>query len=125
VDWQQVIAATLAVVLPALGVLLRAYVQTRWTPERLAHVQDIARGAVRAADEVYKASVSGTASTDKAAWASDVVKAGAARLGVKLSDSEAASIVHSALEEWRALEVAPPEGGDVMNPKKDERTNIG
>jgi hypothetical protein len=99
------LAGALAVLLVALLPLVRSYVQTKVTPEKLSHVPDIARVAVRGAEQLGVGNLATGA--DKAAFASTVVAEGAKRLGLKLSDDEAAAFVHAAVLEMKQINAAP------------------
>lgn len=113
-DWQ----AILAVVLPLIAAatpLVRKYIQAHVTPDQLGHVRDIARMAVRAAEQLgndlnrldpeeYAAAETWAAA--KATYAERVIADGAKRLGVKLSADEVDAFLHSALREMKQLDVA-------------------
>lgn len=93
------VVATLAALVP----LVRAYVKAKLTPERLAHVTDIARMAVRAAERLagdlgdfLEGETPGAAKLD---FAVDVVITGAKRLGIHLTYEEAVALVHATLRE--------------------------
>lgn len=94
-----VLPLALAIVVP----VVRAWVKRDFTQPQVAHVQDIARGAVRAAEKLAEV-VPGTTSTAKLAFASDVVVTGAKRLGVKLTENEVLAVIHFALDELDKVE---------------------
>jgi hypothetical protein len=92
--------------------IVRAYIKTKLTPERLAHVQDIARIAVRAAEQIgedYGALLTQgqpegtTAGAAKLKFATQAVYAGAKRLGIKLTEPEIDAAIHAALREMNGL----------------------
>lgn len=119
-----------------VGALLRLaqqYVQAKVTPEKLGHITDLARMAVRAAEQVGADSKmppppvvsTGTepspttgvlpepdpvtlTGADKYQLASEALVAGAKRLGVRLKPAEVTSFIHAALKEMNdaALDLA-------------------
>lgn len=123
-----------ALVTVITGAVLRfawVWVQAHITPEKLAHITDLARMAVRAAEQVGDDSqpvplirsdgvtvTPGTNATldtvkgenvpltgeDKYALASDALVAGARRLGIRLKADEVTSFIHAALKEMHDAE---------------------
>jgi hypothetical protein len=104
---------------------LRAWIQTKLTPERLAHLTDLANMAVRAAEQVGEdtrtpAVTAGDnpetipdqpapiTSDGKYALASSALQAGAKRMGIKLTDAEVSSYIHAALREMQSVSEAVP-----------------
>lgn len=95
------IPATVAAVLAAA----RTFVQAHVKPAQMEHVTDIARTAVRGAEQLGNdlsafVDSSGAAKLDLAV---SVVVSGAKRLGIKLSSDEALALVNAALREMNAL----------------------
>jgi hypothetical protein len=107
-DTQNTLAAIVAAVLAAVWPFVRAWVQAKLTPQRVAHVMDIARIAVRAAeklgDDLAAAGVTAATSASKLNYAADVVVSGAKRLGVKLTQDEVLAFVHAALREMEQVD---------------------
>ncbi len=98
------LTAIILAVLGALAPFVRAWVLTKLTPERLAHVNDIARIAVRAAEKLGDdTSASGQ---QKLNYASEVLVTGAKRLGIRLSQDEVLAFIHAALREMQQVEGA-------------------
>ena len=104
-QWSTLAAAVLAVAVP----VVRAFVLTKLTPSRMAHIADIARGAVRASEKLAEA-VPGTAGGAKLDFAAGVVIDGARHLGVKLTTGEVLSFVHAALRELDQVKALAAEG---------------
>jgi hypothetical protein len=114
-NWQAMLALVGPIVAAALPIA-RKYVQARITPDKLGHVTDIARMAVRAAETVatdlsaldpveYAGAL--TWAEAKARFAENVIADGAAHLGLKLSPDEIDAFLHAALREMRQLADAP------------------
>lgn len=102
----QLFGAIVAIII-AVAPAARSLMLAKVTPERLAHVTDIARLAVRAAEELGQLVPEGTnAATAKLDYASSVVTAGAKRLGFRLSSDEVLAFVHTALGEMKQLAAA-------------------
>lgn len=104
----QVYLSILIPVLIAAAGTARAIIQTKVTPARLEHVQDIARVAVRGAEQLgndLKGLVESSGAA-KLTLASEVVITGAKRLGIRLSPDEATTIVTAALREMEQLAAA-------------------
>lgn len=108
--YQQILAVIVPVLLAAVP-FARAYVKTYLTPERVAHVADIARQAVRGAEQIATAFKGAdpmrwagfeTWGEAKFDYAAGVVASGAKRLGIKLTEDEVASYVHTYLREMEA-----------------------
>ena len=117
---QAQLTATLAVILVALLKAGQAWLQTKVAPEKLGHVTDLARMAVRAAEQVGADSQpppapagalptdppapevpEGLVGTDKYAMAADALVTGARRLGIRLKPAEVTAFIHCALKEMR------------------------
>lgn len=90
--------AAAPVVIGGLVPVVRAWLKRDFTQPQVAHVTDIARGAVRAAEKLATL-VPGTTGAAKLSFASDVVVTGAKRLGIKLTENEVLAFVHAALVE--------------------------
>lgn len=75
-----------------------AWVKTHLTPEKLEHVTDLANMAVRAAQRAVPTDVEKPGDW-KYALASEALRDGAGRLGLKLTDAEVSSFIHAALGE--------------------------
>lgn len=84
------------IALVAAGV--RSWLQARIAPDKLASAFDMARTAVRAAEEL------GGPGAEKFQVASDALMALARRVGFKLKPEEATSLIHAALFELRKLD---------------------
>lgn len=101
-DFNKVLAAVLGILVASLP-LIKAWVQTKLTPQRLAHVTDLASIAVRAAEKVGEA-VPGTTSAAKYAVASNYLSDAAKRLGFKLSPDELNGFIQAALRSMQGIE---------------------
>lgn len=96
------VLAALAVLLTAVLPLVKAWVQTKLTPQKLAHVTDLAGIAVRAAEKVGEAS--GVTSAQQYAIASKYLLDTASRLGLKLTPDEVNGFIQAALRQMKAIE---------------------
>lgn len=96
-------AMLMPLVLAGGAAVVRAACRTWLTPQRLAHVTDIASMAVEAAEKLgadlapVLAEAGTNKSTAKLNYAAGVVAVGAKRLGVKLTSDEVLAFVHAAL----------------------------
>lgn len=99
----QEILATIIAFGTAAVPLIQVLVKTYLTPTRLAHVNDLARLAVRSADKLGLDTGAGGAA--KLSFASELLVAGAKRLGIKLTNDEVLGYVHAALLEFQKLGV--------------------
>lgn len=103
----QLIGLVVAVLVAAVP-LVRVVIQHKVTPDQMAHVQDIARVAVRGAEQLgndLKGLVESSGAA-KLSLATSVVVSGAKRLGVKLTADEATAFVTAALREMEAVVAA-------------------
>lgn len=113
----QAVALIIAVLAGAYP-LVRAFVLAKLTPERIAHVIDIARVAVRATEQIAE-KFKGERPEDwhafetwgeaKADYAAEVVAKGARRLGFRLTGDEVLAFVHTALDEMERVRSADGE----------------
>ena len=101
-DLDKVLGA-LGALLVAVYPLVKAWVATKLTPQRLAHVTDLASIAVRAAEKVGEA-IPGTTSAAKYAVASNYLSDAAKRLGFKLSADELNGFIQASLRQMQAIE---------------------
>lgn len=85
--------------------LAKVIIQHKVTPDALAHIQDIARLAVRGAEEMspWLAAVVHDVPAAKLDLASNALTSGAKRLGVKLTTDEVVAFVHAALREMEDI----------------------
>lgn len=104
-DIQNTVAAIFAAVLAALIPVVRAWVKSYLTPQRLAHVAYFASIAVKAAEKLGQ-DAPGTTSDAKLAFASEFVVAGAKRLGLTLTQDEVLGYVHGALHDMQTVAAA-------------------
>ena len=101
---EQIIGIAVAV-LAASAPVVRAWVKTKFTSQRLAHVASYAHIAVNAAEELGKlvpaeiANRAEVVANAKLNSASEVVASGAKKLGLKLTQDEVLAFVHSALSD--------------------------
>lgn len=100
---QEQLVGVLVMVLAAAAPLVRTWVQSKLTPERLAHVVSLARIGVQAAEKLGE-SMPGTTNEAKLNFAAETVVAGAKRLGLKLTKDEVLAYVHAALREMQQVE---------------------
>jgi hypothetical protein len=116
-DTTRVILSIVGATLVSLVPVVRAWVLTKLTPERLSQVQSIARGAVRAAEklatDLKDAQGVGVLPAGAISWgdaklqyAQSVVIAGAKRLGLKLTANEVQAFIHQALAEVDTIAAA-------------------
>lgn len=120
-NWQAELSALLLAVLGGAIAAGRVWIQSKVTPEKLSHIVDLARMAVRGAEQVgidAKPAVpevrsDGTepappavtvepvpvSGADKYDIASAALVAGASRLGVKLKPAEVTAFIHASLKE--------------------------
>lgn len=84
---------------------IRAFAQMVLTPKRLEKVHEVAQLAVRGAEQMssWLPAVTADPSGAKLNYATNVVLAGAKRLGVKLSSDEALAFVNAALREMESI----------------------
>lgn len=89
-----------ALLVPVIGYLLvelRRFLTTKLTPERLQAVSQLARVAVEASEELGRAADGDFGPGEKYEYAERVLKQSARRVGVKLTNDEAAAFIHSVL----------------------------
>ena len=80
----------------------RAFIKTRLTPARMGNVLQLVQTVVQGFQAFGKDhDLSGE---DKLAQATEAIRAGARRLGVRLSDEEVTAFIHAALEQVRQYE---------------------
>lgn len=92
------VAALLVYITP----FVKAYIQTKFTPQKLAHVTDLAGIAVRAAEQA------GMSNGIKVAFASRYLKDAAKRLGFKLTDEEVRGFIEAAVDALKKAENLHP-----------------
>lgn len=93
-----------AVVVPLVGaavVAVRSWLKATLTPQRLHAIAQLARTAVDAAEEVGRA-VEDVTGPEKYRYAEAVLRQGAERVGVKLTNEEANTFIHAAIHGKRS-----------------------
>jgi hypothetical protein len=94
--------AVLGLVLSALGaVLLRRYVPLLRGRDEFLFLQDLARIAVAAAEQIGK--TRGLSGEDKKLLALEMVRAGLERVGVQVSDEELEAAIEAAVRALREV----------------------
>lgn len=119
-----------AIVVPLVGaavVAVRSWLKATLTPQRLFAVATLARTAVDAAEEVSRA-IDDVRGPEKYRYAETVLRQGASRVGITLTNEEANTFIHAALHGKRSevdqaveavladifsqVDLVPEEGGD-------------
>lgn len=95
--------AALAALLVTLIPLIRAWVQTKLTPQRLANVAQLAHVAVSAAEKLGEANEA-LSNDEKYAVAEAFLNNAAKKLGIKLTVDELNGYIHAALREMQQVE---------------------
>lgn len=96
------VLVALAGILVFAAPLIKAWIQTKLTPQKLAHVTDLAGIAVRAAEKVGEAQ--GVTSAQQYTVASNFLKDASKRLGFKLTDDECNGFIQAALRQMQSIE---------------------
>jgi hypothetical protein len=94
-DYQQIIIGVVVAGLAFLGEQARKWLNARVKPTQVANLAGLAREAVSAAEQFYAGTP--TAGADKFVYAEAGLLALAKRLGVKLTNDEATTLIHAAL----------------------------
>lgn len=92
---EELIATLVAPLVATVIVVVRSWLKARLTPERLAAVNQLARVAVEAAEEIGRATDASPG--DKFTYAENFLKAAAKRVGIRLSNEEANGFIHAVL----------------------------
>lgn len=105
-----ILDAVLLALVPAIAgsawSLVRVVIQHKVTPDSLGHIQEVARVAVRGAEQLgndLAEWLGGPQGANKLSFAVSVVTSGAKRLGVKLTPDEATAFVTAALREMEQV----------------------
>lgn len=97
---EETIIAIVTAVLGGIFTFVHQWLKTRLTPERLSTVNQLARVAVEAAEEIGRAT-DGVTSGEKFRVAENFLIESAKRVGVKLTPSEANGFIHAMLNGQR------------------------